>query len=346
MDETLLCRLHDFDLMSFEKELLDLGAICEGDLMYLEESDLRSIGISEVKAQKLLGTTYASYEDSSLIDQVPSGTESYKEPKRVVSRLKRRNSMFWQSQLKRPKRLIFIRHGESEANVNRKITETVPDQLLHLTTKGREQALDAGVRLRALLGDETVKFTVSPYTRTRETTNGILHAWGSQKIKVSEDVRIREQEHGNFDSPDIRTLHKEKNQFGAFYYRFPNGESPADCFDRASMFLETLYRSWEDNEHNNHVFVSHGMMILVILVRLMRMDIQKFECFESLKNCEFVVLERPNLDPKYDIAFTWAPGDEKHYHGLRVKDDDVLKNGPPVWNGDPDAPLLTSDTGS
>merc|ERR1711972_362459 len=119
----------------------------------------------------------------------------------MASQQRRSISDWWNEQNRRPKRLIFIRHGESEANVDRKITETVPDHLLHLTEKGRMQAIDAGKRLKELVGDQTVRFTVSPYTRTLETTNGILQAWGEDKsrIKLRTDVRIREQEYGNYD---------------------------------------------------------------------------------------------------------------------------------------------------
>lgn len=263
---------------------------------------------------------------------------------RPTSASKRRSSEFWTQQLKgRPMRLIFVRHGESEANVDRTITTTVPDHMLHLTESGRQQALDAGTRLKGLVGDQSVKFTVSPYVRTRETLNGILQAWKGcpHKIPIREDVRIREQEYGNFDDPDIHSLHREKRKFGAFYYRFPAGESPADCFDRASLFLESMYRSWNDNHSENQVVVCHGMMILVTLMRLLRLSIEEFDNLDSLRNCEFVVLERPVDDAKYSIAFTWAAGQPRDYRGLRRK---PKSDRPPldIWDGSPDAPLLTN----
>merc|ERR1719195_807479 len=186
---------------------------------------------------------------------------------RSSSRDKRRTSTFWQQQQTgRPMRVVFIRHGESEANVNRALTMVVPDHALHLTEKGRKQALGAGLRLRSIVKDESIKFIVSPYVRAKETLNGIIHAWDPsewQKGWIREDVRIREQEYGNYDAPDISKLHATKKKFGPFYYRFPEGESIADCYDRASLFVESLYRSWTDNRAKNHVIVGHGMMILV-----------------------------------------------------------------------------------
>ncbi len=79
----------------------------------------------------------------------------------------------------------------------------------------------------------------------------------------------------------MQDLHQEKRVFGPFYYRFPDGESQADCYDRASLFLESMYRSWEENTgYDNCVVVGHGTMILVTLMRLFRISIKEFEEFD------------------------------------------------------------------
>jgi len=261
-------------------------------------------------------------------------------------RSRRRPTAFWQTQMKgRPLRVVFIRHGESEGNVERDITASVPDHLLHLTEAGRGQALDAGRRLRSIVQDESVRFTVSPYMRTRETLNGILQAWEQHEHLpnwIREDVRIREQEYGNYDSPDMKRLHALKKQFGPFYFRFPEGESIADCFDRASLFLESMYRTWSDNVSKNHVVVGHGVMILVTLMRLLRLPVEEFDNLDRLSNCEFVVLERPENEAKYHIAYTWQSEREPDREGLRriAGASEVIR--PQTWSGNPAEPLLRS----
>ena len=99
-----------------------------------------------------------------------------------------------------PKRVILVRHGESEGNVNLDIYETKPDAALRLTAKGQAQAVAAGKKLKADIGDSKVHFIVSPYTRTRETLHGILQAFDdpSQICSIVEDPRIREQEFGMY----------------------------------------------------------------------------------------------------------------------------------------------------
>lgn len=243
----------------------------------------------------------------------------------------------------RPDRIIFIRHGESEANVDRKITARVPDNAVHLTANGREQASKCGEMLAEVIGDNSVSFIVSPYVRTRETFHGIARSFGPvEELSVRLDAQVREQDHGNFDRPEIRELHKEKGEFGAFYYRFPEGESMADVYDRASIFLESLYRRWEFSRERNLVIISHGLYILVFLMRLFRYSLDELYSLEKLRNCEMVVLERPDNGSFYDIAYTWCPGSQKDFGGLRKRPAELNQQPQEIWDGDPEADLLVS----
>eukprot|EP00958_Prasinococcus_capsulatus_P027444 scaffold5540_cov390-Prasinococcus_capsulatus_cf.AAC.6 len=81
---------------------------------------------------------------------------------------------FWDRTARgRPKTVFLVRHGESQGNVDKNIYETVPDHALHLTAKGWDEAKHVGEHIRARTGNDTVRFICSPYTRTRETLNGI-----------------------------------------------------------------------------------------------------------------------------------------------------------------------------
>lgn len=363
MDERLLQLLHEQGFGDLETKLRAAASLSDGDLL--------AAGLTLVQVRRLQRLARRATADLALAAAAAAPEEESEEdaeaeaPKAVafghrktepakpagwcatpaIRRQPRKKTEFWQAQVRgRPARVIFIRHGESEANVQRQITQTVPDHSLHLTRNGRDQALAAGERLKGLCGKSPIKFIHSPYTRTRETLNGILHAWGEEKFihLVSEEVRIREQEYGNFDSPEIREMHKEKKVFGQFYYRFGNGESLADCYNRASLFLESMYRSWQDNTHDTHVIVGHGVMILVTLMRIFRIPVREFAELDALKNTEFVVLERPVDDAKYQVSYVWPPGEEPDHGGLRKADS---KNAfdVPIWDGSPDAPCLHSE---
>lgn len=246
-------------------------------------------------------------------------------------------------QVSRARRLVLVRHGESEGNLQRTITQDVPDHALHLTAKGREQALEAGRKLKTIIGDESVEFVTSPYVRAKETLFGIAQAWGGkEQISFKEDVYIREQDFGNFDKPEARQLHKEKKMFGKFYYRFPEGESPADLYQRAGLFLESLYRRWETKYIDNLVIVSHELFIIVFMMRLFRWPVQDFYAFEDLTNCEVIVLERPADTPKYSPTYTWpSGGGDKKPGGLTRKKDAPQEME--MWDGNPESKMLHNE---
>ena len=71
--------------------------------------------------------------------------------------------------MSRPRRIVLVRHGESEGNADDSVYEREPDHALRLTRNGREQAAAVGERLRELFGDETISAYVSPYRRTLQT---------------------------------------------------------------------------------------------------------------------------------------------------------------------------------
>lgn len=148
-----------------------------------------------------------------------------------------------------PKRIILVRHGESEGNLDTAAYTTTPDHQIPLTPHGITQARLAGAHIRRLFSDDTssvdwrVYFYVSPYARTRSTLREIGRSFSKKRIiGVREECRIREQDFGNFQVQERMTvIKKARERFGRFYYRFPEGESAADVFDRVSSMLAFVF---------------------------------------------------------------------------------------------------------
>lgn len=145
-----------------------------------------------------------------------------------------------------PRRIILVRHGESQGNRCPTAYTTTPDHRIPLTPHGVSQARHAGVRLRELISgaaDWRVFFYVSPYERTRSTLREMGRAFSRRRvIGVREECRIREQDFGNFQVEERMKVVKEtRARFGRFFYRFPEGESAADVFDRVSSESPLLF---------------------------------------------------------------------------------------------------------
>jgi broad specificity phosphatase PhoE len=222
------------------------------------------------------------------------------------------NSILEEKKRRKPKRLIFIRHGESQGNIDPNIYFTIPDNKIALTENGKSQAVEASKKLKDIIKDEKVKFIYSPFMRTKQTLENILKIFDKNKIVVQEDPRIREQEWGNFqDENEMKKINEERRKCGRFYYRFPTGESGADVYDRVSNFLCSFYRGFnvniEDSEcsykkiFDNIVIVSHGLFIRLFLMRYFRWTVDKFEKLDNPSNCEIIVLEK-NEEDIYQIV--------------------------------------------
>lgn len=144
-----------------------------------------------------------------------------------------------------PKRIILVRHGESAGNIDGAAYATTPDNRIPLTPQGIQQAEQAGARIHDVVSyggacsNWKVYFYVSPYARTRSTLRGIGRAFPrSAIIGAREECRIREQDFGNFQVAERMKVIKEiRERFGRFFYRFPEGESAADVFDRVSSMF-------------------------------------------------------------------------------------------------------------
>ncbi|MBK9732446.1 MAG: phosphoglycerate mutase family protein [Chitinophagaceae bacterium] len=202
----------------------------------------------------------------------------------------------------KPKRIVLIRHGESKGNVDRSVYAERPDYALELSEKGIQQAFDAGKKLATLIGSESLMLYVSPHWRTRMTSEGILQSFNNNRILIREEPRIREQEWGHLRSMDTnKMLDSERDAFGTFYYRFADGESCADVYDRVSGFFDTLFRDFEkDNFPENTIIVTHGMTIRVFLMRWYRWTVEKFETVANPGNCEYFVMEKRDNN-KYEL---------------------------------------------
>ncbi|MEA1989184.1 MAG: phosphoglycerate mutase family protein [Pseudomonadota bacterium] len=202
----------------------------------------------------------------------------------------------------KPKRIILVRHGQSEGNEDSLNYETIPDYALNLTPKGQEQAIGAGKEILSIIGDGNIQAYISPYYRTRQTYNGIKSVLEDRISGCHEDPRIREQDWGHLRHPDdSRLLVQERNQYSLFYYRMKDGESGADVYDRVSVFFETLYRDFKKDDYPENTFlVTHGMTLRIFLMRWLHWTVEEYESLENPHNCQVLVMEMSD-EGKYKL---------------------------------------------
>ena len=220
----------------------------------------------------------------------------------------------------KPRRIILVRHGESEANIDKSIHGLKPDYTAELTPAGIAQADSVGAHLKLLLASESIFFYVSPYWRTRMTFEQIVKHFDTDRIKLREEPRLREQEWGHIRRfEETSVIEKERDGFGTFYFRLPDGESGADVYDRVSDFIGTLHRDFEKNDYpENVIIITHGMTIRVFLMRWFHWTVEQFEEHGNPKNCEIVTLERGDNE-KYILCTAMKKRRPSHKYQRPIK---------------------------
>ncbi len=193
----------------------------------------------------------------------------------------------------KPKRIILVRHGELEANVDKYLFGKVPDYTIELTEKGWEQARKAGRELKAVVGDESMYFYVSPFWRARSTFEGVAEAFPRGQFDYCEEPRLREQEWGYLRcNEDFDKICRERKEYGIFYYRIPGGEAGSDVYDRVNDLLGSMYRDFRAEDYpENCVLVTHGLTIRLFIMRYFHLTVEEFERMVAPKNCALVILE-------------------------------------------------------
>ncbi len=163
-----------------------------------------------------------------------------------------------------PKRLVLVRHAESEGNIktaDERANYGVSTHEYSLTERGRHQAKLTGEYLHNRFGEFDIYY-VSYYTRSKETMS-IMYP----KAKVYEDPRLAEGQRGIYHTmteEQIRQRYpgelERKEREGLYHYRAPGGENWPDIEMRVHSFLDTLNRDYEDK---SVCIVVHGHWLIL-----------------------------------------------------------------------------------
>jgi broad specificity phosphatase PhoE len=194
------------------------------------------------------------------------------------------------------------------ANTGEVEVSEVGDHTVALTALGHEQAKEAGRRIGPAFMKEAMAYC-SPFRRARETMAGLLAgaAVSAGTVRVFEDPRLREVDHGYVD---VAAQEKLRSTYGWFYYRYDGGESPADCYDRTSAFLESLMRQAVRKQATKVIVVTHSLTIRCFVMRFLHLTVEDFERMAGLANGAVVTLApREDLEAPTFTSGRWGVTD-------------------------------------
>lgn len=128
-------------------------------------------------------------------------------------------------------------------------------------------------------------------------------------LSIREDPRLREQDFANNLNGvyNLEDLLNERNQYGPFLYRFPQGESSADVFNRCKNFNNCLYRYFDRKiddaylEETFFVIISHEIFLKVWLMNWLNWTFDEFERSDDIRPGELIILKLNQNYHKYEL---------------------------------------------
>ena len=167
--------------------------------------------------------------------------------------------------------------------VQEKFALNVSDAETPLLDKEAKRAEEVGIAPRKKYAEKIPDVIfVSPYLRTKLTLAGLVRGWKELgELRVIEDERIREQEHGLAllynDWRVFHSLHPEQGLLykveGPYYYRYPQGESVPDVRERNRSWITTVVRDFAEMRV---LAVTHHLNILGVRAHLERWNAKHF----------------------------------------------------------------------
>ncbi len=139
-------------------------------------------------------------------------------------------------------RLVLLRHGESQWNLENRFTGWVD---VPLSPKGIEEAKQAGEKLRGLTFHRA--FT-SVLTRANETLRLVLEAIGQTTIPIEKDKALNERMYGELQGLNKAETAKKYGDAQVKIWRRsydvkpPGGESLKDTAERALPYYEKMIK--------------------------------------------------------------------------------------------------------
>jgi probable phosphoglycerate mutase len=199
-------------------------------------------------------------------------------------------------------RLVLVRHGQSHANVHRRLDTRPPGA--ELTDLGRDQArrfATASPHRPALVAHSVAR-------RAAQTAAGIAGEIGltPQEFEGVHEVQVGELEDRNDDAAiaEFEAIYQRWHQ-GELHVPMPGGESANDVLDRYVPVVDRLRMQYLDDRDFDRdiVLVSHGAAIRLVAAVLAGVE-GSFALDHHLANTESVVLA-PTTDGRWSCV-RWA----------------------------------------
>lgn len=186
-------------------------------------------------------------------------------------------------------RVMFLRHGQTDHNVERRVQGSID---IPLNKIGQQQAAAAGEGLARILKDEDVTIISSPLSRAYTTAKAVADRL---EVSITTDPRLRERGFGRFEglsATELQATYPEE------YALWKNGGAPAgvgieSTADVAARMSEAVLQ-YADRLPSASILlvVAHGSAITQTLRHLLGVSTDGGPVIRGMDNCHWAEIER------------------------------------------------------
>ena len=178
------------------------------------------------------------------------------------------------------RRLILLRHGETEYNATRRMQGQLDT---NLSERGIAQAHTAAKELRDL---GIKKIISSDLTRARDTAGVVGDDLG---VAVVVDKRLRETHLGQWQGKTHDEVDTEHDGARAVWrsdptWAPPEGESRIDVAQRSRAVVDELLDTYDEWGNSAVLLVAHGGTIAALTASLLGLEVAQYPLFKGLGN--------------------------------------------------------------
>ncbi len=231
----------------------------------------------------------------------------------------------------------LVRHAQSQANVDKSLYTTVPDQQIELTELGWQQAKATGAFLAGHFTEKGEKRPIimrtSGHMRARQTTQCIYNALTTAgfMVHVRESDMLTEQSLGQVagrpheewskEHPAYAELFKMAREKGALHFLVPpGGEARLATELRVRADLSSVHRYRASHGNGPVILVNHGETNRQIAKVLLGQRHEESDAEPPFGNAEVRLIARPpgpgllfgllgrSPYPLFDFGYIWKNG--------------------------------------
>ncbi len=186
-------------------------------------------------------------------------------------------------------KIYFIRHGETDWNVENKIQGSND---IELNENGVSQAIALGEKIKAL-GYPIHKIYTSPQKRAKKTAKLL-----SKAIDVEYEIThgLEEMNLGRWEGFTWKEVKEEDSEIYNAWYperntkKTPDGESYEDVLSRSLAAVQSILK----NESKDIAIVSHGAVIKCLLCHVNNVPFDQMDQFRT-GNTSITIIEAAQL---------------------------------------------------